>query len=216
MIVHGIHKINKYQQYDLGLSLKMENNPICEGFEKMIINHGTSMDLVVPNLQRARPKGQGTAGVQCQTWQEHGQLEGIAKHNGHAWRVAEWIKLSEICTGIFANMGSTILQQNDDRLVVSNPLKKISQLGWLFPILYMEKKRSKPPTRWVQLGELRLPKIPRILGVPHLHRCRTSWGRAARWWSPPRRPRHRLQRWSRPQDPRYFAEVKGLRCSWVM
>jgi len=89
MIVHGIHKINKYQQYDLGLSLKMENNPICEGFEKMIINHGTSMDLVVPNLQRARPKGQGTAGVQCQTWQEHGQLEGIAKHNGHAWRVAE-------------------------------------------------------------------------------------------------------------------------------
>jgi hypothetical protein len=56
---------------------------------KMMINHGTWMDLVVPNLQRARPKGQGTAGVQCQTWQEHGQLEGIAKHNGHAWRVAE-------------------------------------------------------------------------------------------------------------------------------
>lgn len=81
MLSHGNHITNKYQQNDLGLSLKMEDTPICAPFH--IESHGTWMDLVLPILS------QGTAGVQCQTWQEHGQLEGVAKHNGHAWRVAE-------------------------------------------------------------------------------------------------------------------------------
>ena len=85
---HGNHITNKYQQYDLGLSLKMEDAPICARFDsKIMMNHQTWMDLVLPNL--AQNLSQGTARVQCQTWQEHGQLEGVAKHNGHAWRVVE-------------------------------------------------------------------------------------------------------------------------------
>ena len=50
---------------------------------------------------------------------------------------------------VLYNLWTSKVCSNDQNwLVVSTPLKNISQLGWLFPIHGKIKKCSKPPTRY--------------------------------------------------------------------
>ena len=79
------------------------------------------------------------------------------------------------------------LLRNQVWLVVSTPLKNISQLGWLFPNIWENTKCSKPPTRSCCLPNP-LFLCPRFLSpsVPSARPCpRLQWARNPQWstWS---------------------------------